>query len=104
MCLPPVAPGQTVCSDVSGPQERVQRRIMEQIVDCAPVVPLLDAPVPQTVDRLVEVDTVVPELVIEVPKITLHDAIPERAVLPVPPDGRTAGGRARTLLRRLRAG
>ena len=29
--------------DVSGPQERVQRRIMEQIVDCVPVVPLLDA-------------------------------------------------------------
>ena len=71
--------------DVSGPQERVQRRIMEQIVDCVPVVPLLDAPVPQVVDQLVEVlrplDTVVPEQVIEAPKITLHDAILQRAVL-----------------------
>ena len=77
--------------DVSGPQERVQRRIMEQIVDCVPAVPLLDAPVPQTVDQLMEVlrplDTVVPEHVIEVPNITLHDAIPQRAVLPVPQMG-----------------
>ena len=50
--------------NVSGPQERVQRRTMEQIVDCVPVVPLLDVPVPQMVDQLVEVlqplDTVVP--------------------------------------------
>ena len=71
--------------DVSGPQERVQRRTMEQIVDCVPEVPLLDAPVPQTVDQLVEVlrplDTVVPEQVMEAPKITFHDAIPQRAVL-----------------------
>ena len=74
--------------DVSGPQERMQRRTMEQIVDCVPVVPLLDVPVPQMVDQLVVVlrplDTVVPEQVIEAPKITLHDAIPQRAVLPVP--------------------
>ena len=74
--------------DVSGPQEQVQRRTMEQIVDCVPVVPLLDVPVPQMVDQLVEVlrplDTVVLEQVIEAPKITLHDAIPQRAVLPVP--------------------
>ena len=41
--------------DVSGPQERVQRRTVEQIVDPVPEVPLLDAPVPQTVDQLVEV-------------------------------------------------
>ena len=39
--------------DVSGPQERVQRRTVEQIVDCVSEVPLLDAPVPQTVDQLV---------------------------------------------------
>ena len=31
------------------PQERVQRRTMEQIVDCVPVVPLLDVTVPQMV-------------------------------------------------------
>ena len=70
------------------PQERVRRRTVEQIVDCVPEVPLLDAPVPQTVVQLVEVlrplDIVVPEQVIEVPKITFHDAIPQRAVLPVP--------------------
>ena len=70
------------------PQERVQRRTVELIVDCVPEVPLLDAPVPQTVDQLVEVlrplDTVVPEQVIEVPKITFHDAILQRTVLPEP--------------------
>ena len=74
--------------DVSGPQERVQRRTMEQIVDCVPVVPLLDVPVPQMVDQLVEVlrpvDTMVPEQVIDVPKITSQDVIPQRVVLRVP--------------------
>ena len=70
--------------DVSGPQERVQRRTVEQIVDPVPEVPLLDAPVPQTVDQLVEVlRPLVPEQVIAAPKITFHDAIPQRAVLPV---------------------
>ena len=47
------------------------------------MVQILDAPVQQTVDQLVEVlgplDTVVPEQVIEAPKITLHDAISQRA-------------------------
>ena len=51
-------------------------------------VPSLDVPVPQPVDQLVEVsrliDTVVPEQVIDVPKITSQDAIPQRAVLRVP--------------------
>ena len=42
-------------SAVSGPQERVPRRIVEQIVDSAPVLPLLHDPVPQTVDSVVEV-------------------------------------------------
>ena len=40
--------------DVSGPQERVQRRTMEQIVDCVREVPLLDAPVPQMAEQLVD--------------------------------------------------
>ena len=43
---------------------------------------------PQTVDQLVEVlrpfDTLVPEQVFDVPKITSRDAIPQRAVLRVP--------------------
>ena len=66
------------------PQEWIQRRTVEQPAELAPMVQILDARVPQTVDQLVEVlrllDTVVPEQVIEVPKITLHDVIPQRAV------------------------
>ena len=41
--------------DVSGPQERVQRRTMEQLVDSPPVVPSLDAPVPLKVEQLADV-------------------------------------------------
>ena len=43
--------------DVSGPQERVQRRTVQQIVDSAPVLPLLHDPdpVPQMVDSVEEV-------------------------------------------------
>ena len=41
--------------DVSGPQERVQRHTVELIVDYVPVVPLLDARVPQPVEQLVDV-------------------------------------------------
>ena len=37
------------------PQERVPWRIVEQIVDSAPVLPLLHDPVPQMVDSVVEV-------------------------------------------------
>ena len=71
------------------PQERVQRHTMEHIVDfvyCAPMVQILDAPVPQTVEQLPDVlrflDRLmtVPEQVIEVPKILPEDA-PMRAVL-----------------------
>ena len=51
-------------------------------------VPSLDVPVPQMVHRLVEVlrliDTVVPQQVIDVPKIPSQDAIPQRAALRVP--------------------
>ena len=35
-------------SEVAGPQERVQRHTVEQIVDFVPVVQILNAPVPQT--------------------------------------------------------
>ena len=57
------------------PQERVPRHIVEQIVDSAPVLPLLHAPVPQTVDSVGEVLKILNELVpdveqvIDVPKI-----------------------------------
>ena len=71
------------------PQERVQRHTMEHIVDfvCfAPMVQILDAPVPQTVEQLQDVLqffdrlSTVPEPVIEVPKISTED-VPMRAVL-----------------------
>ena len=51
------------------PQERVPRHNVEQIVDSAPVLPLLHAPVPQTVDSVGEVLVPDVEQVIDVPKI-----------------------------------
>ena len=71
---------------VSGPQERVQRHIVEQMADCAPVVPMLDAPVPLVVEKPVKIlDNSLPDVeqVIEVPKIILHQ-VPQRAVLREP--------------------
>ena len=70
--------------DVSGPQERVQRRTMEQIVDSAPFLPSLDVPVPLMGEQLVEVykllDVMVPEQVIAVPMIFVDDIPPRRLV------------------------
>ena len=69
-----------------GPQERIQRHTAEQMIESFVPVPMLDhdAPVPQTVDQLVDVlklfDNSVPEQVIDVPKIS-QDAIPQRTVL-----------------------
>ena len=63
------------------PQERVPRRIVEQVVDIVPVVPLLHVPVPQMVDSVVEVlkilDKSLPDVeqVIEVPKILQHTVL-----------------------------
>ena len=55
-------------------QERDQRHTVEQIVDTALIVPSLDIPVPQMSNQLLEVcrqlDTPIPEQVIEVPKIS----------------------------------
>ena len=68
-------------SAVSGPQERVPRHIVEQIVDIVPVVQLLHVPVPQPVDSVVEVlkilDKSLPDVeqVIEVPKILQHTVL-----------------------------
>ena len=68
--------------DVSGPQERGQRRTVQQIVDPVPL-PTLDDPAPQMVGQLVDVlkllDTAIPEQVFEEPKIP-QDSIPHRAV------------------------
>ena len=69
-----------------GPQARVQRHAVEQMIESFVPVPMLDldAPVPQTVDQLVDVlklfDNSVPEQVIDVPKIS-QDASPQRTVL-----------------------
>ena len=71
------------------PQERVQRHTVEHITDLvrvAPMVQILDAPVPQMVDKLHDVLqffdrlSAVPEAVIEVPKIYTED-VPMRAAL-----------------------
>ena len=55
------------------PQERVQQRTVEQIVDPVPVAPLLHVFVPQMVEQLVDIlaplDFRIAEQVIEVPKI-----------------------------------
>ena len=62
-------------TDVAGWQERVQRHTAEHIVDVLPCVQILDVPVPQAGEQLVDiirlVDTQTPvEHVIEVPKIS----------------------------------
>ena len=69
---------------LSRPQERDLRHTVDQVV-AVPLVPLLDALVPQTVEQLQDItrffDTLlpVPEQVIEVPKIFPED-VPMRAV------------------------
>ena len=66
------------------PQERDQRRTVEQIIDTALFVPSLDVPVPQMENQLLEVcrqlDTPIPEQVIEVPKISSSRQSPKRRV------------------------
>ena len=66
-----------------GPHARVQRRTVQQVVDTVPLVPLLDVPVPQVVDTVLEffraLDKPVDELVIAVPKIST-DRVSQRLV------------------------
>ena len=68
-------------------QARVQRHTMEQRIEHTPYVQILDAPVPQKVEQLVDffkdLDSHVPVQVIEVPKIS-QDIIPQRSVDLVP--------------------
>ena len=85
--------------EVAGPQARVLQRTVEPIVDAVPLVPLLDDPVPQTVEQLQDVLqffdrlSTVPEPVIEVPKIFTED-VPYARGLAYYAAGRTAGGSA----------
>ena len=69
------------------PQERTQRRTVDQIVDVVPGLPALDVPVPQMVDQplvlLATFDVLVPEQVIEVPKLSTPARCP-RTVLSMP--------------------
>ena len=71
---------------MAGPQAQVLQRTVEPIADAVPLVPLLDDPVPQTVEQLPDVlqffGTLTTDLeqVIEVPKIFTDD-VPMRAVL-----------------------
>ena len=72
---------------LSGPQERVLRHTVDQIVDAVSGLPILDVPVPQMVDQpmalLMAFDFLVPEQVIKVPKISTPSRCP-RTVLSVP--------------------
>ena len=79
MCLPP-ARWPDRLSAVSGPQQWVQRHTVEQMGDCMPGLPVLDAPVPQ-VEHLVGV-LMMP--VTEVPKLAQEDGAALRAVLREP--------------------
>ena len=59
------------------PSVRAQRHVAEQLADIAPMVQILDSPVPQTSEQLLQVfrllDTHMPvEQAIAVPKITMH--------------------------------
>ena len=71
---------------LSAPQERVQRRTVQQIVDPVPLLPFLDDPAPQMVEQLPDVlqffDALMPdpEQVIEVPKILPED-VPMRTTV-----------------------
>ena len=51
------------------PQERVQRHTVEHIVDSAPVVPSLDAPVPLMAEQLVDVLSLVAEYETEMDRL-----------------------------------
>ena len=67
-----------------GLPERVQRHTVVQLADVAPMVQILDVPVPQMADQLVDVlelsDAAIPEQVIAVPKIS-QDSNSQRLVL-----------------------
>ena len=78
---PPLQGSRPPCLGV--PHARVQRRTVQQVVDAVPLVPLLDDPVPQMVDTVLEffraLDLPVVEQVIAVPKIST-DRVSQRLV------------------------
>ena len=74
-------------SEVAGWQERVQRHAVEHLADLAPLVQILDAPVPQLVNNVLYafrlLDRPIAEQVIEVPKISCSPC-PSRVPILVP--------------------
>ena len=76
-----------------GPQAGIQRHTMEHIADVVPMVQILDIPVLLGADQLVEVgrhlDFLIPEQVIEVPKISL-DKVPRHRMVDLARPPRTA--------------
>ena len=74
-------------SEVAGRQGKVERHVVEDLGELAPLVQILDLPVPLTVDNVLDALRI-PECpmavqVIEVPKI-LIDVIPARSLVPEP--------------------
>ena len=74
-------------SEVAGRQEKVERHFLEHLAEFAPMVQILDAPVPQmggdVTDTLRILDFPIAELVIEVPKIS-RSPCPLRSLVPEP--------------------
>ena len=74
-------------SEVAGRQGKVERHVVEDLVELAPLVQILDLPVPQMVDNVLDASRI-PERpmavqVIEVPKI-LCSPTPSRSPIPEP--------------------
>ena len=75
-------------SEVAGRQGKVERHVVEDLGEVAPLVQILDLPVPHMVDNVLDDALRIPERpmalqVIEVPKI-LIDVIPARSLVPQP--------------------
>ena len=79
------------------PQERVQRHTVEELADFAPMLQILDVPVPQMVDQLVDVlrlfDAAIPGQLVAVPKISCPSR-PLRAALAATQMAEQVGGSA----------
>ena len=80
-------PASTSVSEVAGRQGKVERHFVDDLGELAPLVQILDLPVPRLVDNVVDALRI-PERpmavqVIEVPKI-LIDVSPARSLVPEP--------------------
>ena len=84
-------------SEVAGRQGKVERHVVEDHGERAPLVQILDLPVPQMGDNVLDALRIPERLmavqVIEVPKI-LIDVIPARSLVPEPQTAEQFGGSA----------